>query len=786
MDLRTGTGPMRESSADGPAAAPDDRQVIAVLESVIDEPPDRAEAILRARCGTEQGLADAVRRLLALPAAGLLSAGPLDRLRRGAGHEKLPMGTVLGGYRLAKLIGHGAMAEVYEAIQDSTGQSVAVKVLHRGASRAVAQRFTREVTTLSRLRHPGIVRLLDAGIAPGGAGEDRLFIVMELVRGRPLDEYAAQLHPDNRIRVFIEACEVVQQAHLSGVIHRDLKPANILVDEQGQPRIVDFGVATALDPAQRATLRRTVEGGSVVGTLLYMSPEQLGGQPELVDSRTDVYALGAILWELLSGRSPWAGITTVGALVDAILHQPTPRLRESSPELAAQLDQVVARAMQKDPALRYFTPRALAEDLRRYLDGEPISGARPTMVQLGRAAWRRHRSLVLSGAAVGAVLVAASIVSARWAVQAGRSERRAQAASRDLLGLIRSLTSELFIDLLSLPRSTTALEQTARRAVETLERAAAGTSDDLESVELLADAYGKLGSVAGSPGMRNLGDLELSRSLLDRHVELSQRVTGMATDRAGAELSYALALGRRARVALDPAEQATLLERALELAGRVTASPGAPASHRSWELYLMVQLGDAKADAGDLAMLHRCVDIAALLAAAGDANDRATLLVATLRLAWHSARANRSDDAAALAERARTIIEECRLHGDSSETLRRHTASHEVLRSLCDAQLEAAPHAPDRCAAVFEAMRNEVRADPDDNYDSTFLAELLLDAAEAIDNTRNGSFILDPVALRKEAQALIESHSWKGARPWVEQRLLNRSTVAPQELAPPH
>jgi WD40 repeat protein len=331
------------------------------------------------------------------------------------------------------------MGAVYEAEQDNPRRTVALKVIRPGlVSPGLLKRFTHEAQILGRLHHPGIVPIYEAGVAEDG----QPFFALELIRGEALDEYARRhaLDPSARLGLLARVCDAVQHAHEHGIIHRDLKPGNILVDEAGQPKVLDFGVAWAAD-ADLLTSTGHTRTGQLVGTLSYMSQEQAAADPAAVDQRSDVYALGVILFELLAGRLPYS-----------LEHLPLPEaarvIREQEPSRLGSLDTrfrgdvetIVAKALEKDRARRYASAGDLAADIRRYLSQQPIR-ARPAsaLYQLRKFA-RRHKALVggVLGviAALAAGLVGTLLFAAREAEQrrqaehnAGRAEQNARLAN---------------------------------------------------------------------------------------------------------------------------------------------------------------------------------------------------------------------------------------------------------------------------------------------------------------------------------------------------------------------
>ncbi len=321
-------------------------------------------------------------------------------------------GRTVGSYELVRRLGEGGAGVVWEAWQRSPRRLVALKLLHPGRARA-ARRFRREAELLGWLDHPGIARVYESGVAETPAGPQP-FIAMELVRGERIDGWLARRATPARERLALLArlCDAVHHAHQRGVVHRDLKAANVLVDERGQPRVLDFGVAHAAGGEDS----RQTAAGEVVGTLASMSPEQVRGEPGPPDPRDDVYALGVLAYELLGGRRPFA-------LEGLALHEAARVVLEQEPEPLSRLDSlwrgdvevIVAKAMAKERARRYASAEELGRDLRRVLDGEPIL-ARPASraLRLARFA-RRHRSLVATLAAVlVALLLATATSTALW------------------------------------------------------------------------------------------------------------------------------------------------------------------------------------------------------------------------------------------------------------------------------------------------------------------------------------------------------------------------------------
>lgn len=299
------------------------------------------------------------------------------------------------------------MGVVYRAVQDNPQRVVALKVLRAGGvSPGALRRFEYETQILGRLQHPGIAQIFEAGVADTGYGLQPFF-AMELIQGLPLNRYARahELSLAEQLALLVKVCEGVQHAHQNGVIHRDLKPGNILVDEMGQPKILDFGIAIATDPEVR-TRAKLGNWKQLAGTVPYMSLEQLEGDPQEVDTRTDVYALGVIAYQLLTGRLPYdlKGKSTREAC--RILEQQLPAgLGEVNKALRGDLEAIARKALQKDKTRRYQSASDLGEDIRRYLSNEPILAHRPSAIyHFGKFA-RRNKTLVGGGVAVFISLV---------------------------------------------------------------------------------------------------------------------------------------------------------------------------------------------------------------------------------------------------------------------------------------------------------------------------------------------------------------------------------------------
>ena len=385
-----------------------------------DELRREVEALL----GFDSDPADSLKTpVLGASLATVLGARP----RRTAVPTELP--ERVGPYKVLRLLGVGGMGIVYVAEQERPRRTVALKVLQRGlGSPALRRRFEHEAELLGRLRHPGIAQIYEAGTAGEGA-QAQAYIAMELVDGRQLTDHAdaRRLGTRQRVELMHRVCEAIEHAHQRGIIHRDLKPANILIDESGQPKVLDFGVARALDAEVELTSYRT-HVGQLVGTLPYMSPEQVEGDPAEIDTRSDVFALGVILYQLLTGRLPHEPTgRSLPEMARLIKDEAPPRLSTVDKALRGDLEVIVAKALEKDKRRRYQSALDLGEDLRRDLSGEPIVAKADSAMYLLRKQLRRYRGLV----AAGVLLVVGTLAFATYAITQSRENLRLARAADD-------------------------------------------------------------------------------------------------------------------------------------------------------------------------------------------------------------------------------------------------------------------------------------------------------------------------------------------------------------------
>ncbi len=316
--------------------------------------------------------------------------------------------TQIDKYRILRVLGQGGMGIVYLAEQDSPHRRVALKVLAPGlATRSMLARFALEADVLARLQHPCIAQVYDSGTAEI-AGATQPYFAMEYVEGQTLLEYAETQTLDDaaRLDLISQLCEAVHHAHQKGVIHRDLKPANILVTNDNQLKVLDFGIARLTDSDIKTTTLRT-SVGELIGTIPYMSPEQTGGDSRDLDTRSDVYALGIITYQLLSGQLPYdLEARMIHEAIRIVRDQtPTP-LSSITPRLRGDVETIVNKALEKEPARRYQSAQAFADDIERFLHNEPISARPPSVIYQMQKFARRNSLLVVSALAIVGILVA--------------------------------------------------------------------------------------------------------------------------------------------------------------------------------------------------------------------------------------------------------------------------------------------------------------------------------------------------------------------------------------------
>jgi tetratricopeptide (TPR) repeat protein/tRNA A-37 threonylcarbamoyl transferase component Bud32 len=323
-----------------------------------------------------------------------------------------PPPPVIKGYELHGEIHRGAQGVVYRATNHSTGRTVAIKVMRdpQFAGRGECERFDREVQVLGQLHHSNIVTIHDTGIASG-----QHYFVMDHVGGQPLDTHiaSAQLGVRDTIELFHKICGAVAAAHMRGIIHRDLKPGNILIDSDGEPRILDFGLAKIISPEDQSAMTET---GQFLGSLPWASPEQVRGHGQHVDVRSDVYSIGVVLYQCLTGQFPYRITGPVRDVMESILHTDPERPSTVNRRIGDEVETIVLKCLAKDPARRYQGSGELGRDIERLLRGDPIEAKRDSGWYVLRKTLRRHRfmaAIITLSLLFGVVLLVGLFVANR-------------------------------------------------------------------------------------------------------------------------------------------------------------------------------------------------------------------------------------------------------------------------------------------------------------------------------------------------------------------------------------
>ena len=451
-----------------------------------------------------------------------LAASRRPRLREGAR---------LAHFTVRRFVAAGGMGEVYEAVDERVQRRVAIKVLPSFASPERVQRFPREAMLMARVDHPAIARLYEWGTASGveSAGAPLSYIAMEFIEGEPLADASARLRagaPGDAVPIvelLLPIVDAVAHAHARGVLHRDIKPANILVDATGRARLLDFGVASVLEKDEQLAI--TASGDLVKpGTLAYMSPEQIRGGDARVTTQSDVYGLGLLLAESLSGvRVVETEGKGLAEIVEQVLSGEPPALPGGARGPLGALDFIVRKALRKDPHARYDSAAALAEDLRRALRGDqPLGRTLDALDALGAFVARNRRAF-----AIGSLVAIGGAIAVGFGASQYLRAREAEARSGVLVGGLlegaRPLLVDLHTRLLAENQPLAARKAALEKTVAYLEWVDANAGDDRRVLAEIARIYRQLGLVAGAAGQGSLGDTDTAvdaygrcRAILDR------------------------------------------------------------------------------------------------------------------------------------------------------------------------------------------------------------------------------------------------------------------------------
>lgn len=413
------------------------RRAHAILKQLIDADTKEQAQFVDSACAGDEQLRNRVLSLVsALDATqGFMETPAIKSTDHAAAISDVDIDLKIPGYQIKSIIGRGGMATVYKATQQRPSRHVALKVMKRGlVGTSARRRFEFETEVLARLRHPGIAQIFEAGAWSDSTGTTIPYFAMEYIEDAlPLTTFADEqsLNLRERVKIFASVCDAVQHGHQSGVIHRDLKPGNILVDTNGQPKVIDFGIARSTEAGQEIITQHT-DLGQLIGTLNYMSPEQCTHSSAELDVRTDVYSLGINLYELLCGKLPFdLSRVALPEAVRRIQNDTAVRPSVIDHSLHGDLEAIILKALAKDPDRRYGSVAELSNDLRRYLRHETIEARPPTALYQIKLFAQRNRTLVVATVVVAITLIVSTAVAVYLAHEATVEARNRSIAEAD-------------------------------------------------------------------------------------------------------------------------------------------------------------------------------------------------------------------------------------------------------------------------------------------------------------------------------------------------------------------
>jgi non-specific serine/threonine protein kinase/serine/threonine-protein kinase len=547
------------------------QRVKEILNEALDVPAAERGTFLDGVCNGDAEMRAEVESLLASHADAGTFIEPAPPVEQPVTvSDVMRVGSDIGPYRIVQRIAEGGMGAVYQAVRvdDLYRKVVAIKVIRRGVHGDYALRhFDTERQILAHLDHAAIAKLLDGGTTPDG----RPYFVMDFIAGTAIDEYCdrRKLGVRERLALFQTVCGAVHYAHQNLVIHRDIKPPNILITEDGAVKLLDFGIAKLLDP-DALGLDQTLTTLQAM-TPEYASPEQLAGSK--ITTASDVYALGVLLFRLLTGRRPYAlGSRGIDGLWDAVKNREPRRPSEAvraeedgvkpeelaaargttperlSRQLAGDLDTIALMALRKEPERRYCSAEQFATDIRRHVEGHPVT-ARPDTIRYRAGKFiRRHRGPVAALMVAAATLVAGIIATSWQANVANRERARAERRFQEVRGLAHSVLFELHDSIVQLPGSTQTRELLVKRAQQYLDSLAGETGGDASLQRERAAAYERIGDVLGLPSQANLGKSGEALESYRKALEIEQQLAGADAGNTALQLDIARVYNRVCRV----------------------------------------------------------------------------------------------------------------------------------------------------------------------------------------------------------------------------------------------
>jgi tRNA A-37 threonylcarbamoyl transferase component Bud32 len=565
----------------------------------------------------DETLAREVAELLAASAAdtGRFETPAWERLPPEGEKPAAPAPERVGSYRILREIGRGGMGRVFLAEQEEAAfrRTVALKVIdHPVVAEDMVRRFRDEVRILAGLEHPGIARFFDGGRAADGTW----FLALEYVEGEDLLAFVRRWNLDLRARVelFLQVLEAVDFAHRRLVVHRDLKPANVLVDADGRARLLDFGISKIVDPDADDSLSLHTELRAF--TPAYASPEQLRGERATV--ATDVYSLGVMLYEILAGRRPFARRNQADLGRDPEPPSTAARQPSAAPDdsqetstlirwrdLTGDLDAVTLKALRGEPESRYHSAAAFADDLRRWLAGEPVEAHRGGRRYRLAKFVARHRLSLSAATAICLALAAGFSAALEQRSRALAAQARAEATVADLHRLTQSMLFEIYEDVRELPNSLKVSDKVVRGATEALDRLAATAGDDPRLLADLASGYERLGSLfSPHPAVRrSLNQPRAALGYYERAVAIRQRLAARPAAGFADRLAFANSLGSLAQAQMNAGDTAGSVKSTREGIRRLAALQAEapdPAALRFWLAFAYSQAWLRAQRAGDL------------------------------------------------------------------------------------------------------------------------------------------------------------------------------------------
>ncbi|MEP6708277.1 MAG: protein kinase, partial [Pyrinomonadaceae bacterium] len=689
-----GKGVARQTDERGfkPMKAERWQQAKEVLYDALERATEERAAFLDSACLGDQELRKEVEELLVASeqAGSFFEQPPADVAAEmlAADQDTAMVGRTLGHYRVLSLLGAGGMGSVYQAVRaDDYEKCVAIKLIKRGMDTDfIIRRFRHERQILANLDHPNIARLLD-----GGTTEDGLpYFVMEYVEGQPVDEYCDEqkLSTHERLKLFRQVCAAVHYAHQNLIVHRDIKPGNILITSERVPKLLDFGIAKLLSPElSPETIERTGTALRLM-TPEYASPEQVLG--ETITTASDVYSLGVVLYELLSGHHPYqiknrlpheiaqvicekepekpsTAITRVekvrstdGLSPMTITPESVSRTREGHLDklrrrLIGDLDNIVLKALRKEPSRRYASVQELSEDIRRHLAGLPVIARKDTFTYRASKFIKRHKAGVAAAGLVTVALVAGAI-GIVWQARIARAERaKAERRFNDVRALANSFLFEFHDAIQNLPGSTPARQLVVKRALEYLDKLAQESQNDPSLQRELATAYKKVGDVQGNPYNANLGDSDGALSSYRKALAISETLSGVdptnVRDRRDLVEMY-MSVADLLWAKGDNAGSLDTYRKALSIREALSAADPSNTNDRNQLARNYYFIGQALLKKGDVAgaleSYRKALTIAEALEAADPANKKARQIAAVSYLKIADSFALKDDHASAL------------------------------------------------------------------------------------------------------------------------------------------